>query len=81
MQLQLQNPKLDTLPFEQGGSPRGHIRGGTEPTGALVGILALPLPPMGWIHAIGKFSNIHQFTTLHVTLSTQLEFMALHFSI
>jgi hypothetical protein len=25
---------------------RGHIRGGTQPTGTLVGILALPLPPI-----------------------------------
>jgi hypothetical protein len=40
----------------------GHIRGGTEPTRALVGILALPLLPMGWIHAVGKFFDVHQFT-------------------
>jgi hypothetical protein len=48
---------------------QGHIRGGTQPTGALVGILALPLPPMGWIHAVGNFSVIHQFTcdTIHST--------------
>jgi hypothetical protein len=56
MQLQLQNPTLDTLPFEHGGSPPG-----PHPTGALVGILALPLPPMGWIHAVGKLSVVHQF--------------------
>jgi hypothetical protein len=48
---------------------RDHIRGGTEPTGALVGILALLLPPMGRIHAVGKFSDVHQFTcdTVHST--------------
>jgi hypothetical protein len=48
---------------------RGHIRRGTQPTGALVGILALPLPPMGWIHAVGKFSVVHQFVydTVHST--------------
>jgi hypothetical protein len=40
---------------------QGHIQGGTEPTGALVGILALPLPPMGWIHAVGKFVVVDQF--------------------
>jgi hypothetical protein len=69
MQLQLQNPKLDTLPFEHGGFPWGHIRGGTESIGALVGILALPLPAMGWIHAVGKFSIVHQFAcdTIHCT--------------
>jgi hypothetical protein len=45
----------------------GHIRGGTQPTGALVGILVLPLPPMGWIHAVGKFSVVHLFAcdTVH----------------
>jgi hypothetical protein len=48
---------------------RGHIRGGIGPVGALVGILALPLPPMGWIHAVGKFFVVHQFTgdTVHST--------------
>jgi hypothetical protein len=48
---------------------RGHIQGGTEPTGALVGILALPLPLVGWIHAIGKFDVVHQFAynTVHST--------------
>jgi hypothetical protein len=48
---------------------RGHIRGGTELTGTLVGILALPLPPMEWIHAVGKFSVVHQFAcdTVHST--------------
>jgi hypothetical protein len=48
---------------------RGHIRGGVEPIGALVGILALPLPPMGWIHAVGKFVVVHQFVcdTIHST--------------
>jgi hypothetical protein len=40
----------------------GHIRGGTEPTGALVGILALLLPPMGWIHVVGKFVVVNQFS-------------------
>jgi hypothetical protein len=39
----------------------GHVRVGTESTGALVGILVLPLPPMGWIHAIGKFAVIDHF--------------------
>jgi hypothetical protein len=41
---------------------RGHNRAGIESTGALVGILALSLPPMGWIHAVGKFVVFHQFT-------------------
>jgi hypothetical protein len=47
----------------------GHDRAGIESTGVLVGILALPLPPMGWIHAIGKFAVVHQFTydTIHYT--------------
>jgi hypothetical protein len=39
----------------------GHNQAGTESTGALVGILALPLPPMGWIHAVGKFALVHYF--------------------
>jgi hypothetical protein len=47
MQLQLQNLKLDTLPFKHGGSPPGPRPSRVESTGALVGILALPLPPMG----------------------------------
>jgi hypothetical protein len=40
------------------------------PTGALVGILALPLPPMEWIHAVGKFAIVHQFAydSVHSTL-------------
>jgi hypothetical protein len=34
-----------------------------------VGILALPLLPMGWIHAVGKFAVVHQFAydTVHLT--------------
>jgi hypothetical protein len=40
---------------------RGHDRARTESTGALVGILALPLLPMGWIHTVGKFAVVHQF--------------------
>jgi hypothetical protein len=46
---------------------RGHDRIGIESTGALVGILALPLPPMWWIHAVGKFAVVHQFAydTVH----------------
>jgi hypothetical protein len=40
---------------------RGHDRVGIESTGALVGILALLLPPMGWIHAVDKFAVLHQF--------------------
>jgi hypothetical protein len=40
---------------------QGHNRAGIESTGTLVGILTLPLPPMGWIHAIGKFAIVHQF--------------------
>jgi hypothetical protein len=31
----------------------------------LVGILALPLPPMEWIHAVGKLL-IHQFVNITV---------------
>jgi hypothetical protein len=48
---------------------RGLIQGGTQPTGALVGILALLLPPMGLIHAVGKFSVVHQLAcnTVHST--------------
>jgi hypothetical protein len=56
----------------------GHIQGGTEPIGALVGILALPLPPMG---GFMQLVSSLLFISLHVTLSTLLEFMALHFSI
>jgi hypothetical protein len=41
---------------------RGHDRGGIESAGALVGILALPLPPMEWIHVVGKFAALHHFT-------------------
>jgi hypothetical protein len=45
----------------------GHNRVGIESTGALVGILALPLPPMGWILAAGTFAVFHQFAydTVH----------------
>jgi hypothetical protein len=34
-----------------------------------VGILALPLLPMGWIHAVVKFAVVHQFAydTVHLT--------------
>jgi hypothetical protein len=48
---------------------RGHDRARTESTGALVGILALPLPPMGWIHVVGKFVVVHEFAydTIHST--------------
>jgi hypothetical protein len=48
---------------------RGHDRAGTESTRALVGILALLLPSMGWIHTIGKFVVIHHFAydTVHST--------------
>jgi hypothetical protein len=40
---------------------QGHDRVGIELTGALVGILALLIQPMGWIHAVGKFAILHQF--------------------
>jgi hypothetical protein len=33
---------------------RGYNRTRIESIGALVGILALPLLPMGWIHVVGK---------------------------
>jgi hypothetical protein len=56
----------------------GQIRGGTEPNGALVGILALPL--LQWGGFMQMVSSL-MFINLHVTLSTELEFMALHFSI
>jgi hypothetical protein len=48
---------------------RGHDQVGTESTGALVGILALPLLPMRWIHAVGKFAVVHHFVydTVHST--------------
>jgi hypothetical protein len=58
MQHHLLNPRLVILQFEHGGSPPGHDRAGIESTGALVGILALLLSPMGWIHAIVKL-RIH----------------------
>jgi hypothetical protein len=45
---------------------RGHDRAGTEPTRALVGILALLLPPMEWIHAVGKFALVHHFAYYNV---------------
>jgi hypothetical protein len=38
---------------------RGYDRAGIESTGALVGILALPLLLMGWIHAVGKFVVVY----------------------
>jgi hypothetical protein len=44
----------------------GHDRAGTESTRTLVGILALPLPPMGWIHAVGKFALVHHFAYYNV---------------
>jgi hypothetical protein len=46
---------------------RGHDQAGTESTGALVGILALPLLPMRWIHVVGKFAVVHEFAydTIH----------------
>jgi hypothetical protein len=48
---------------------QGHERVGIELTGALVGILALPLPSMEWIHVVGKFAVVHQFAydTVHST--------------
>jgi hypothetical protein len=57
---------------------RGHDRIGIESTGALVGILALPRPPMGWIHVVGKFVVVHQFAYDSVH---SMGFMALHSSI
>ena len=46
-----------------------HYQVGTESTRTLIGILALLLLPMGWIHAIGKFVVVHQFAydTIHST--------------
>jgi hypothetical protein len=41
---------------------RGHDRARIKSAGALVGILALPLPPMEWIYAVGKFPILHHFT-------------------
>jgi hypothetical protein len=38
-----------------------HDQAEIESIGALVGILALLLPPMEWIHAVGKFAIIHHF--------------------
>jgi hypothetical protein len=38
---------------------QGHNRAGIESTGALVGILVLPLLPMGWIHTVGTFAVLH----------------------
>jgi hypothetical protein len=46
---------------------QGHNRAGIESTGALVGILVLLLPPLRWIHAVGKLLVVHQFAydTVH----------------
>jgi hypothetical protein len=44
---------------------RGHDEVGFESAGALVGILALLLPPMGWIHAVGKLP-VHLFVNIIV---------------
>ena len=46
---------------------RGHIQRGTKLIRALVSILALPLLPMGWIHAVDKFAVVHHFAynTVH----------------
>jgi hypothetical protein len=67
MQLQLQNPKLNTLPFEHGGSsPRPHPRRDSTDwsSGWYSGTSA-----MGWIHVVGKFVVVHQFAcdTVHFT--------------
>jgi hypothetical protein len=58
---------------------RDHDRAGIESARALVGILVLPLPPMRWIHAVGKFDVLHHFA--YIILSTQRELVALHSSI
>ena len=47
--------------FTIGCSFRHLCRAGSELTGALVGILALPLPLMEWIHIVRKFAFVHQF--------------------
>jgi hypothetical protein len=44
---------------------RSHDKVGFELAGALVGILALPLPPMGWINAVGKLL-IHLFAIVSI---------------
>jgi hypothetical protein len=46
---------------------RGHDEQGLSRLELLVGILALPLLPMEWIHATGMFFVLHQFgyDTIH----------------
>ena len=56
---------------------QGLIRGCIEPIGALVDILALPLSPMRWIHAVGKFPIVCLFA-YDIVYSWGI--MALHFS-
>jgi hypothetical protein len=79
MQLQLQNPKLDTLPFEHGGSPPAAT--------SEEGLSRLELWLAFWHFCYRQWGGFMQlvgflmFISLHVTLSTLLEFMALHFSI
>ena len=64
--LYLLNPKLDTLLFKHGGSLPGPRHARIESTGALIGILALPILPMGWIHAICKlFVHLFAIITIH----------------
>jgi hypothetical protein len=44
---------------------RDHDKARIESTGALVGILALPLPPVEWIHVVGKL-YVHLFVNIIV---------------
>ena len=44
---------------------RGHDRAGIESVEALVGILVFLLPPMEWIHAVGKLL-VHLFANITV---------------
>jgi hypothetical protein len=46
---------------------RGHNKAKIQSTGAVAGILVLPLLPMGWIHVIGKFL-IYRFAIIIVKL-------------
>ena len=60
MQLRLLSPRLAILPSGHEGFFRGHNNSRLELVGVVASILALPLSPMGWIHAIGKMS-FHSF--------------------
>jgi hypothetical protein len=65
MQLHLLNPNSLPCHLSMVALFQSHDRVGFESTRALVGILALPLPPMGWIHTVDKLL-IHLFSIVSV---------------